>query len=518
MRIRKELFMGTKMNRIMNSILAVAIASTAAIAAPKPKPLTVWIMPNGASPQETLEKRLDLYTKKTGIPTKVEVLDWGEAWNRICQALDGTQPAPDVLQLGTTWIPYFASRKEIKPLNSELANIKPERFVPVSWNTSHIDEDTTIYSIPWFIDIRPVLANKRILKELGLTRDSIYTYKDFVRAIRKVNAKDEVLDDGAHVRGYAFPGKSDWNIPHNFAPWIWSNGGSFVQKDDEGRWHANILSKETLLGISTYLHFIMDSLVSPEALKMHTVQIAQQFNNGELAFIVNSSEIVMQTHFDGNQGGLSNSRIGNDSVMVIPIPKGTTGSVSFIGGSNLAIPASNNRKEAMDLLLFLVEDENLDAYTKQIGFLPPSRNVLKSWSEDEEYRILVKALETGRTYVTIPEWGDIEQLLVSMFSTVWEQMEIPSLYSEDKLYDVFKQYTVEIDKKLNYRTNNLMTLVEFKEAWNKASKIDEPEVTVATKDSTSGDDSNGGLGKAPIIFVVMLVLGFLFAFFRKRKQ
>ena len=125
-----------------NVLLAVALISVMAFAAPKP--LTVWIMPNGASPQETLENRLELFTKKTGIPTKVQVLDWGEAWNRISLALSGEQPAPDVLQLGTTWIPYFASRKEIQPLNSELDRIQPERFVPVSWNTTHIDEDSVI--------------------------------------------------------------------------------------------------------------------------------------------------------------------------------------------------------------------------------------------------------------------------------------------------------------------------------------------------------------------------------------
>ena len=486
-RIRKEKFMGTMMNRIMHSILALALASTAAIAAPKQKPLTVWIMPNGASPQEILEKRLEIYTKKTGIKTNVVVLDWGEAWTRITAALSGAQQAPDVLQLGTTWIPYFASRKEIKPLNSYLTNIQPERFVPVSWNTTHIDEDTTIYSVPWFIDIRAILANKRILAEHGITKDSIKTYEGFKNAIRKINDKDEVLEDGAHVRGYAFPGRSDWNLPHNFAPWIWSNGGSFIKKDADGKWHANILSEETLLGISSYLHFIMDTLVSPEALQTNTAQIAQRFNNGELAFIVSTSEIVMQTRFHGNMGGLSNARIGSDSVIVVPIPRGKVGSVSF-----------------------------LDAYTKQIGLLPPSRKVLQTWAEDEEYRVLVRALETGRAYVAIPEWGELEQQLNTLFSAIWEQMEIPSLYSEDKLYEIFKNFTVEIDKKLNYPTTNIMTAAEFKAAWNKINEESKPQVEVA-KDSTNGAiDSN--MKKAPFVFVVMLVLGFLFAFLRKRKK
>ena len=67
--------MGIFTSGIKQSLLAGLFFTVAVCAAPKP--LTVWIMPNGASPQETLEKRLELFTKKTGIPTKVQVLDWG---------------------------------------------------------------------------------------------------------------------------------------------------------------------------------------------------------------------------------------------------------------------------------------------------------------------------------------------------------------------------------------------------------------------------------------------------------
>lgn len=501
------------------SILATALAVTASLAATKP--LTVWIMPNGASPQEKLQQRLDLFTKKTGIPATVQVLDWGEAWNRISGALDGTQEAPDVLQLGTTWVPYFASQNKLKSLNPWLKEINSERYVPVSWNTAHIDGDSAIYSIPWFIDIRPILANKRILKELGISKESLTTYRGFVDAVKKVERAGETLEDGTKIHGYAFPGKSDWNIPHNFAPWVWSNGGSFIQKDENGKWHADILSPETITGIASYLHFVIDTLVHPEVLQTNTAQVAQQFNNGELAFIVSTSEIVMQTRIHGTMGGLSNARIGSDSVAVIPIPRGSAGSVSFIGGSNLAIPASNSRPEAKELLLFLVNDENLDAYTKQIGFLPTSKKVLSTWAQDDDYNELVKALESGKTYPTIPEWGTIEQQLVSMFSTVWEMMEIPSLYSEEKLYDIFKQYTVEINKVLNYPSTNIMTQAEFTTMWKNIfnTKI---HVNNSAKVDTSSSDKDSivssNLSKAPLVFAVMVILGFLFNFRRKRKQ
>jgi multiple sugar transport system substrate-binding protein len=141
---------------------------------------------------------------------------------------------------------------------------------------------------------------------------------------------------------------------------------------------------------------------------------------------------------------------------------------------------------------------------------------LQTWAEDEEYRVLVRALETGRAYVAIPEWGELEQQLNTLFSAIWEQMEIPSLYSEDKLYEIFKDLTVEIDKKLNYPTTNIMTAAEFKAAWNKINEESQPKVEVAKDSTNEAVDSN--MKKAPFVFVVMLVLGFLFAFLRKRKK
>ena len=495
--------------RRMNVLLAMAFTSVMAFAAPKP--LTVWIMPNGASPQETLENRLELFTKKTGIPTKVQVLDWNEAWNRISLALSGQQPAPDVLQLGTTWIPYFASRKEIQPLNSELGRIQPERFVPVSWNTTHIDEDTTSYSVPWFIDIRPILANKRVLKKHNIQPEDVATFEGFVKAVRKVNNAHEVLDDGTKVRAFAFPGKNDWNIPHNFAPWIWSNGGNFIEKDANGKWKASILTPKTIYGIAKYLSFVLDTLVSTDALQMNTAQIVQHFNAGELAFIVNTSEVIMQTRIEGEKGGLLNTRIGNDSVMALPIPKGTDGSICF--------PTGNKKQESLDLLLYLTNDENLDAYTKQIGMLPASKKVLANWSKDDDYKTLVPMLGTGRAYTAIPEWGDIEQILGSMFSAIWDHLEIPALYSEEKIYEILTTYSKEINKRLNHSNSGDLTFAEFRETWHKALGIKDggPNRHI-TEQPKPTEEIDTGFSRTPWIFAIAVLLGFVFAFTRRKKH
>ena len=496
--------------RLIALFLAIAIAQAFAVDS-----LSIWIMPNGASPQQKLEQELEIFTAKTHIPVKVKVLDWGEAWNRISTTLETGENSPDLLQLGSTWVPYFAARGELKNLNDIIEQIDSTRFVPVSWYTSHIDADTNIYAIPWFIDVRPVLGNKRIMKKYGITPASIRSYKGFSDAIRKVNEGKELLEYGAKIRGYAFPGKSDWNIPHNFAPWIWSYGGKFVDKDKNGKWHASILTAPTLEGIAKYLSFIVDSLVSTESLQSNSAEIAQQFNNGEFAFIVSTAEIVMQTRIHGSQGGLSDARIGQDSVTVLPIPMGKAGSVSFVGGSDLAIPARNTKDEAIQLLLFLTADSSLDDYTKQIGFLPASKKVLESWIEDETYKNLVAQLETGRTYPALPEWGTIEQTLVSMFSAVWELLEIPALYSEEKLYRIFKDKSDIIDAQLGYTPTHAMTFAEFQEIWQRS--IIKPDTSEQQPDAAKEPQSKG-INPTPYVFFVVLILSFIVSYTRKRKK
>ena len=203
----------------------------------------------------------------------------------------------------------------------------------------------------------------------------------------------------------------------------------------------------------------------------------------------------------------------------LPIPTGTEGSVSFIGGSNLAIPTGNKKQESLDLLLYLTNDENLDAYTKQIGMLPASKKVLANWSKDDDYKTLVPMLGTGRAYTAIPEWGDIEQILGSMFSAIWDHLEIPALYSEEKIYEILTTYSKEINKRLNHSNSGDLTFAEFRETWHKALGIKDggPNRHI-TEQPKPTEEIDTGFSRTPWIFAIAVLLGFVFAFTRRKKH
>ncbi|NLB62569.1 MAG: extracellular solute-binding protein [Fibrobacter sp.] len=436
------------------------------------KPLEVWIMPNGANPQGILEERLVQFTKETGLSAKVVVLDWGEAWSRISEALESGQ-GPDVLQLGTTWVSFFASKGWLSPLDAHLGKVDPGRFVPVSWKTTQVDDQNSIYAIPWFMDVRVLMANKALLAESGLDNENIVTLDSFRLALDRFKSLNKTKETGTIIYPFAFPGKSDWNIPHNFAPWIWSQGGDFIVKEN-GQWQSNLLNPKTIKGIKLYVNFILDSLVNVSTLKENTAQVTSRFNNGEQLFSINTSEVIMQTRVDESKGGTLNSRIGQDGISTFPIPSGPAGSVAFIGGSNLALPkAKQNNSRALQLLLFLTRGDNLDIYTQKIGFLPPDTTVLSEWAQDSLYKVLVDQAKEGKAYPNIPNWGEIESMLVEMFSAVWSLLDVGGLYSDEELYEILSRYHLVLNKSLDAGEVAVLSKDEFYDVIKSIKSLEE---------------------------------------------
>jgi len=429
------------------------------------KPLEVWIEPNGANPQGIMEERLAAFKKETGIEAKVVVLDWGEAWSRISAALE-SRNGPDVLQLGTTWVSHFASLGYLAPLNAYSNSIAPDRFMGTSWKTTMVDGDTSFYAVPWFVDVRVPMANRRWAQAQGIKPADVATIDGFRKTLSKLRKAGLMRDDATPIYPYAFPGKSDWNIPHNFAPWIWSQGGDFIGKVN-GQWRSMLLEKNTVVGIRTYVGFVLDSLMNQNALKENSAQVTGRFNNGEQVFSINTSEVIMQTRVSETEGGTQNSRIGQEGIATFPVPAGPGGSVAFVGGSDLALPMAKAKDaNALKLLLFLTRADNLDAYTKKIGFLPTDRGVLQVWAQDSLYRVLVQAAENGRAYPNIPDWGSIESMLVEMFSAVWTLVDAGGIYTDEDLYKILVQYDAKINEALKVPAESEVpvTLAQFQAA------------------------------------------------------
>jgi multiple sugar transport system substrate-binding protein len=470
------------------------------------RPLRLWIMPNGADPRSVAEERTRAFTRETGLPVQVEVLEWDHARARLDSGLSLRSGGPDVVQLGTSWVSDYASRGLLAPLDRQLPQLRPERFLVTSLATTRIDGSDTLWAVPWFVDVRVLLGNRRILDSLEVRNVDLADWQKFRATLRRIRTAGLRTADGVPIQPFGFPGANDWNVPHNFAPWIWSEGGDFVRKDADGRWESFLLDRTTVRGIRRYMEFVPDSLVDPALLSRNTAEVARAFCAGTQAFVVSTSELVRKIRIQGDSGGLLESPIGKAGIRAFPLPIGEAGSVAFVGGSDLCLPASRKSDpDALRLLLFLTRADNMDLYARRIGFLPADKEVLKDWAKDPTDRVLIQAADRGRAYPTIPRWSAIESELTGLFRDIWSRTARSGGCSGDELWTLLVRSDARIDSILGVEPRP-MPLDSFRTMLSEMDDRPEP-------DSSSEILWGGGIGGA-----ALGLAGLAWLRFRRRRD
>lgn len=168
----------------MKKIIGVLLLLMSFVAYGAPKTLKVWIMPNSAAPKADLEKIVAPFTQKTGVKVEVTVLDWGSAWTKITTAAT-SGIGPDVIQLGTTWVPTLAAMDALVDLNSSIPAGTDKKFLPAAYAYSKLVGSKEVVSLPWFSDVRPFYYRKDVFKQAGLDPKQVFASWDNLKAATK---------------------------------------------------------------------------------------------------------------------------------------------------------------------------------------------------------------------------------------------------------------------------------------------------------------------------------------------
>lgn len=81
---------------------------------------------------------------------------------------------------------------------------------------------------------------------------SIRAWDDYVTALNAIRDA-KIKTGGETVAPVGFPGKNDWNVVHNFAPWIWGVGGDFLNQAGD---KCVLDSPEALDGVLYFLGLV----------------------------------------------------------------------------------------------------------------------------------------------------------------------------------------------------------------------------------------------------------------------
>ncbi|HOQ16951.1 MAG: sugar ABC transporter substrate-binding protein [Epulopiscium sp.] len=384
----------------------------------EPVTLNVWIMPNSGEPEkdfmDVIQPFLEENPNITVVPT---VIDWGSAWTKVTTAATSGE-APDVTQLGTTWVAAVASMDalaDLTPYYDEFGGA--EAFLPATLPTTVIEGSDQRFAVPWFVDSRALYYRKDACEIAGVNPETDFaTWDSFKEALKKLNG---VEVDGKKMVALGMPGKNDWNVVHNFSWWIWGAGGDFVSDDLKT---STINSPEAFEGVKFYTELAIEGLMSMPSLEKNSAEIEALFNAGEFATIF-SGGYFAKTIKDNAVKDPENSIV--DKVGVAMIPEGPKGRHVFFGGSTLAVyKTTKHMDEAVKLIQFLTSKEAQIEYSKRHGNLPATKEAYEDPYIDQDPMLSVfkEQAKYGRAYPSIPGWAPSESLLQKGLSNVWDNV------------------------------------------------------------------------------------------------
>lgn len=376
--------------------------------------VTMWIMPNSGEAEADFMTILEPFLEANpDIEVQPTVLDWGSAWTKLTTAATSGE-GPDITQLGTTQIAAIAAMGALEDLTPVYERFGGEAaFVDATLPTTQVlGAGTERYAAPWFIDTRALFYRKDICEAAGVdpTKD-FETWDSFKAALTKLK---DVEIDGVKVPALGMPGKNDWNVIHNYAPWIWGAGGDFIGEDNKT---SVINSDKAFEGIKFYSELAIEGLMSMPALEKNSAEIEALFNAGEFATMFSGAYEIATLRRE--QPELA------EKVGTAPIPGGPEGRYAFFGGSGLSVfQNSKNKEAAYKVLEYLMSTDAQITYQEKCGNLPAVKAAYETeFVSNEEMRAAFKEqLQYGKAYPSVAGWGPSETLLQKGLSNVWDNV------------------------------------------------------------------------------------------------
>jgi multiple sugar transport system substrate-binding protein len=382
------------------------------------KVVSLWIFNNTPKPLDDMNKILkDFHVENPGIKVEVTILDWGSGFSKIVLAA-ATRNGPDVIQVPSTWAASLTDIGALMPLDSVVQTWgNSNLFIAGSRETMQPKNSEHITSLPWFLDVRPFYYNKKVLDSIGIMPNSIKSREDFVEILQKIKNFKKTIN-GKIVSPMEYPAKNDWNIVHNFAPWIFSANGSFLTEDFS---KSNLLDSNTLDGIYFYLNFVKDGYNDYSNLDKTTAGVSTDFDQGKTTFI---GETTSKYMYLKNQTFLQGAAALEYGCITPPTAKRNSKGKYFLGGSNLGVFSSTNvKRESLTLLRYLTTQSDVQFQFSRISFFLPALSEtynLPYFSENEIQQVFQKIVENGVSYPSVPFWSAIEtDVLTKRFNNIF---------------------------------------------------------------------------------------------------
>ena len=323
-----------------------------------------------------------------GLHVDVQQLTWDNGRDKITAAVAAGN-APDLCELGSTYMPRFLASGALSDWSAGVADLKPTL---VGWEQCTVGD--AIYGLPWVLGTRALFYNQDLFRRAGLDpRKPPQTWDELYAAAARINKL------GGGVHGYGVSLNDRQKLFKKFMPFAWGNGGEILSPSmDSSRFD----SPENAQALEFYLKLRKVGMLGLQD------ALDQSFKQGRLGMQVSGAWLFKQMPKE--------APTVHYNVALVPQPAADRGThASFAGGEVLVSFTSSKRKElALRLARFLVRPDNALALCVAAQSVYPTTlgaDTLAYYREHPMQQVMIRQFASSHFTPNHPEWDAMEQAI-----------------------------------------------------------------------------------------------------------
>ncbi|WP_335808476.1 sugar ABC transporter substrate-binding protein [Halobacillus litoralis] len=348
--------------------------------------VTVWAM--GEEGKKLKEFSKDFEEKNEGLTVDVQAIPWDTAHDKLLTAV-ASGNGPDVVQLGTTWVPEFAEAGALLDLSEymeDYPNFAKENYFDGSVTT--MEHNDQVVGIPWYADTRVIYYRKDILKEAGY-EEAPKTWDELK------DAAQTLAERGEDSYGLDID-RNDQITPFIFA---WQNG--YEANLEEG--NLNFDSPEFKEAIQYYTSYFEEGISQ----KQEGKDIVEAFKDGSKPMFFSGPWMI--NIINDQAPDLE----GKWSTAVMPTKETNT---SSMGGANLSIfESSDNVEGALKFISYMTDVDTQLSWLEESNTLPSRTEAWEDpvMQENPMYATFGEQLENTKPGLQTEQFERIAQELLA---------------------------------------------------------------------------------------------------------
>jgi multiple sugar transport system substrate-binding protein len=376
---------------ILVAVLCLPAAAALGQSSETPVTINFWHHYSAQSAEnETLMNVLipKFESENPGIKVNAVSHEWAELHDKVLVSANSGS-LPDVARCDIAWLPEFQKMGILVALDQDMPNFADVASTLLDSAMSTAKIGGAAYALALNTNTKILFYNVKMLEDAGIVIPT--TMDELVAAVKKISGTNA---NGQQVWGWNEPALAGWNL----CPFIWSFGGSLLS-DDQTVATGYINSPATVKAIETLADLYKAGALT--GFNSGDIPMTDGFGTGRYAMMLEGPWKTAEL-----KGAYPDVAYGT-----APIPAGEGGSVSVLGGEDIAMFNTANKEAAWKFMQFMTS-EFAETEMAKCGQIPVNKTALESDTvKNAPFAPFLEAIKTAKARPTVASWSEIDNEL-----------------------------------------------------------------------------------------------------------